>query len=82
MRRRMYACLCLGLTEAQVREVGRAGTMTASALIELLRLEDPKCCGRCARQVDTFVTLAWEGATQSQARPLGAAPTQTLPSFA
>jgi bacterioferritin-associated ferredoxin len=78
----MYACVCLVITEATVKDVGRAGTVAPSDLIEVLGLTDRNGCGRCARQIDRFVTLAWEGAAEADVRPIGVARHQRQPSFA
>jgi bacterioferritin-associated ferredoxin len=58
----MYACLCRGVTEEQVRDVGSLGITAPGDLIELLRLDDDRCCGRCVMAIDQFVDLAVEGA--------------------
>jgi len=78
----MYACICLAISETQVRNVGRSGIVAPSTLIEVLGLDDRRCCGRCARQVDTFVALAWEGAAEADLRPTGTPRQQSQPSFA
>jgi bacterioferritin-associated ferredoxin len=78
----MYACVCLVITEDQVKSVGRAGTVAPASLIEALGLNDRSCCGRCAKQVDRFVTLAWEGAAEADVRAISTARHQTQPSFA
>ena len=78
----MYACICLAITEARVKDVGRAGTVAPSALIDALGLKDRNCCGRCARQLDRFVTLAWEGAAETDARTIGTARPPMQTSFA
>jgi bacterioferritin-associated ferredoxin len=57
----MYACVCLGLTEAEVRRVGRDGTVTPDALVHALGLDQATCCGRCLLELDNFVELAQEG---------------------
>ena len=54
----MYVCLCRGLTESDVRRAARAGATTGAALIAVLGLDDPDCCGSCALDVDRFVRLA------------------------
>ncbi len=53
-----YVCLCQGLKESDVARVARAGCLTPEALIAALKLTDPKCCGRCAREIETFLRLA------------------------
>lgn len=59
----MYACVCRGITEAEVRDAGGAGVLGASDLIAVLGLDDEACCGQCVDRVDDFVSLAIEGAT-------------------
>lgn len=59
----MYACVCKGITEREVRAVGREGIVSPAALIEVLGLDDDASCGRCAANVELFVELAWEGAS-------------------
>lgn len=54
----MYICLCKGLTEKDVQRVARTESITAEILIKELGLDDPRCCGRCARNVDDLLALA------------------------
>ena len=54
----VYVCLCRGLTEKDVRRAARAGATTGPVLIATLGLDDPRCCGRCARAIDRYVALA------------------------
>jgi bacterioferritin-associated ferredoxin len=54
----MYLCLCKGVTEAQVHQVARAGITEGEALIAALGLDDAVCCGRCALEIEDFVTVA------------------------
>lgn len=54
----MYICLCKGLTESDIRQVGQAGIVEKEKLVELLRLNDDECCGRCVRHIEDFVALA------------------------
>jgi bacterioferritin-associated ferredoxin len=61
----MYACICKGITESQVRAVGRGGIIAPDDLIRRLELDDDACCGRCARHIEEFVDLACEGASQA-----------------
>lgn len=58
----MYACICRGITESDVRRVGAAGVTDPAALISTLGLDDDRCCGRCVRRIDEFAELAWQGA--------------------
>ncbi len=54
----MYMCICKALTESDVRRVVHQGATTAEALISGLGLRDAVCCGRCAREVDRYVSFA------------------------
>jgi bacterioferritin-associated ferredoxin len=54
----MYVCLCKGLTESDVKQQVSRGCTTAEALVTALGLDDDACCGRCALEIDTYVTLA------------------------
>jgi bacterioferritin-associated ferredoxin len=58
----VYMCVCRGITEATVRQVGQRGALTPLAVIDALGLADSRCCGRCVRQVDDFVRVASDGA--------------------
>lgn len=60
----MYACICKGITEADVRRVGGAGITAPGELIAVFGLDDESCCGRCAIGVEAFVELAWDGLSQ------------------
>lgn len=54
----MYVCLCRGITEARVRQLGREGVTCPDALACTLGIDDPGCCGRCLKKIDRFVALA------------------------
>ncbi len=54
----MYVCLCRGLTESDIQQVGQAGIVEAERLVEVLGLNDDECCGRCARDIQELVDLA------------------------
>lgn len=58
----MYACVCQGITEADVRRLGAAGIAAPEDLITVLSLKDDDCCGRCVKAIESFVALAEEGA--------------------
>jgi len=64
----MYACVCLGVTEADVRRAGRNGVRTAEALVRVLGLDQATCCGRCLQHIEEFVELAHEDLPPSLAR--------------
>ncbi|MFO0773051.1 MAG: (2Fe-2S)-binding protein [Nitrospiraceae bacterium] len=61
----MYVCLCKGLTDRDVQQAGRQGTVTRAALIATFGLKDPGCCGRCAKNIRELVTLAADQLTQA-----------------
>jgi bacterioferritin-associated ferredoxin len=61
----MYACICRGVTEADVRQAGRAGIIAPEELLTVLGLDDPRCCGRCAARIEDFVALARQGAAEA-----------------
>jgi bacterioferritin-associated ferredoxin len=54
----MYICLCKGISESQVRELGLAGICSADALASTLGLEEEGVCGRCIRKIEALVALA------------------------
>lgn len=62
----MFACVCRGVNESQVKEAGRAGITSPEALIAALALDDEACCGRCAEEIEEFVELALEGAAEAK----------------
>ena len=63
----MYVCLCRGLTERDVEKAALAGATTGPVLIASLGLDDPRCCGRCARGIDRYVGLAEATVARAQA---------------
>ena len=65
----MYVCLCRGLTEKDVRRAARAGATTAPVLIATLGLDDPVCCGRCARTIGRYVALAQDECARAAPEP-------------
>ena len=65
----MYVCSCKALTKADVRQVGRDGTLTPDALIAALHLSDDDCCGQCADRIQDFMALAREGLSQANDAP-------------
>jgi bacterioferritin-associated ferredoxin len=54
----VYICLCKGITESQVRELGRAGICSPEALARTLGLEEDGVCGRCLRNMEALMALA------------------------
>ena len=78
----MFACVCRGITESEVRRAGAGGVTSPSDLIAVFSLNDQTCCGRCIECIDEFVDLACDGAGEAPApsrviaalRPLPTAP--------
>ena len=50
----MYACICKGITEAEVRRVLDSRFGSSDELIATLGLADSDCCGRCRRAISAF----------------------------
>ena len=64
----MYVCICKGITESDVQQLGRAGVTCPKALASTLGIDDEEnCCGRCINKVSDFVNLAAGGHTHHQA---------------
>ena len=60
----MYICICKGIKQSDVRELGQAGITCPKKLAESLGLDDKKnCCGRCIKNISKFVALAEEEAS-------------------
>jgi bacterioferritin-associated ferredoxin len=53
----MYICLCKGLTESDVRKVAMETALNPEALIQRLGLDETDCCGRCARNIESFAAM-------------------------
>ena len=61
----MYICLCKGIREADVQELGRAGVTCPKMLASALEIDDKdNCCGRCLNNISSFVAIASEHSTQ------------------
>ena len=54
----MYVCLCRGITEGRVRQLGREGVTCPEALACTLGIDEPGCCGRCLKNIDSLVAIA------------------------
>ena len=66
----MYVCLCRGIKEREVRAALHEGHTTREALIARMGWDDPRCCGRCARNADRFVLLALDEVVRPLADPV------------
>lgn len=54
----MYICLCRGIRESDVCELGRAGLVCPEALAATLGIDEPGCCGRCIQSINELAALA------------------------
>lgn len=54
----MFVCICKGIREEDVRQLGERGVVEAADLRDALELDSAACCGRCMRNLDEFVALA------------------------
>jgi bacterioferritin-associated ferredoxin len=59
----VYICLCKGISESKIRELGLAGICSADALARTLGLEEEGVCGRCIRNIEALTALATHEAT-------------------
>lgn len=67
----MYVCICKGIKESDVRQLGSAGVTCPNALASSLGIDDEEnCCGRCINNLSEFVELAIEA--QNSATPSSA----------
>ncbi|TFG60419.1 MAG: hypothetical protein E4H32_08670 [Nitrospirales bacterium] len=68
----MYICICKGIRESDVQELGKAGVTCPQKLASALELNDKKnCCGRCIKNISKFVALAEEEYSCSNSPVLG-----------
>ncbi|MFZ5875571.1 MAG: (2Fe-2S)-binding protein [Nitrospirota bacterium] len=56
----MYICLCKGITDSQVRSLGRSGVVSPEALTAELGIDRNDCCGRCVAGIPRLVAIARE----------------------
>lgn len=63
----MYICICKGIKESDVRNLGKAGVTCPKELACVLELDDKKnCCGRCMKNISKFVELASAQSTEKR----------------
>jgi bacterioferritin-associated ferredoxin len=60
----VYICLCKGINESHVRELGKAGICSADALALALGLEEEEVCGRCIQNIKALVAIAANNRTE------------------
>lgn len=71
----MYICLCRGITESAIKRLREEGVVCPKALACELGLNEPDCCGRCLKRIETLSAIA-----QRQARPIVGDPTTEVTS--
>ncbi len=55
----MYVCVCKGITESDVENLGRTGMTCPNKLAAALGIDDEDhCCGRCLNHIVELVTIA------------------------
>ena len=55
----MYICVCKGIRESDVEDLGRAGVTCPKKLAAALGIDDEDdCCGRCLDNISDLVTIA------------------------
>ncbi|MEC4672548.1 MAG: hypothetical protein VST68_00020 [Nitrospirota bacterium] len=55
----MFVCVCKGIKESDVQELGRCGIVSPKALASKLEIDDEdNCCGRCLNNINDFVAIA------------------------
>lgn len=55
----MYICVCKGIKESDVEDLGRAGITCPKKLAATLGIDDEdNCCGRCLDNMSELVTIA------------------------
>lgn len=65
----MYVCLCKGITESKLREVGRSCEGCPELLASALGLDDEECCRRCIRNIRGLAAMACERVAAAAPRP-------------
>ncbi len=54
----MYLCVCKGIKESDVEDLGRAGITCPKQLAATLGIDDDDACGRCLDKIHDLVTIA------------------------
>ena len=68
----MFVCVCKGIRESDVRQLGRAGITCPKTLASSLGIDEKdNCCGRCLKNVSELVNIA-AGEHSRPSFPVGA----------
>ena len=54
----MYICVCKGIKESDVEDLGRAGITCPKQLAATLGIDDDDACGRCLDKIHDLVSIA------------------------
>lgn len=54
----MYVCLCKGISDRKLRQLGESGVTSPRELILLLGLDSEECCGFCVNHMGRMVAIA------------------------
>lgn len=54
----MYICLCKGITDSKVRQLGQACHQCPELLAMELGIDDEECCRRCIRNIRGLMAMA------------------------
>ena len=54
----MYICVCKGIKESDVEDLGRTGITCPKQLAATLGIDDDDACGRCLDKIHDLVTIA------------------------
>ena len=55
----MFVCVCKGIKESEVQELGQCGIVCPKTLASKLEIDDEdNCCGRCLNNINDFVDIA------------------------
>jgi len=54
----MYICVCKGIKESDVEDLGRAGVTCPKQLAATLGIDDDDACGRCLDKIYDLVSIA------------------------
>ena len=62
----MFVCVCKGIKESDVQELGQRGVVCPKALAAQLEIDDEdNCCGRCLNNINDFVAIASKASRSS-----------------
>ncbi|MEX0784225.1 MAG: hypothetical protein WD557_16415 [Dehalococcoidia bacterium] len=54
----MYACICKGVRQSEVRRLVAGRRIDPDLVIDVFNLDDPVNCGRCPREIEAIIRAA------------------------